>query len=213
MAGGRKWLCAGWPWLRLGQPHEKARRMSDDPLALYTRSALPDEFRLILADYPRDSWAAHPHFNGLAAFWLDRHLNFRAMMHRMGQDRAARLDDQMSAQDYAQRLQQLGQRFLGELVGHHQIEDTAYFPHLAQLEPRIARGFEVLDADHHALHALIDSFAEGANALLRTSDEAAQRELVAEFGSVLARFDRMLGQHLSDEEDLVLPVVLKHRVD
>ncbi len=187
--------------------------MNDDPLALDTRSGLPDEFRLILADYPREGWAAHPHFNGLAAFWLDRHLTFRAMMTRMQQDRAARLDGQIAAQDYAQRLAQLGQRFLGDLVGHHQIEDTAYFPHLAQLEPRIARGFDVLDADHHALHALIDAFAEGANTLLRANDDAAQRDLVAGFGTVLARFERMLGQHLTDEEDLVMPVVLKHRVD
>lgn len=187
--------------------------MQDDPLALYHRSALPDAFRIILADYPRDGWAAHPHFGGLAAFWLDRHLNFRAMMARMQEDSALRLDGQIAAQEYGQRLARLGQRFLGELVGHHQIEDTAYFPHLAQLEPRIARGFEVLDADHHTLHELIDTFAAGANALLRESNDTAQRELVAGFGGVLGRFERMLGQHLTDEEDLVLPVVLKHRVD
>ncbi|MDZ7906127.1 MAG: hemerythrin domain-containing protein [Cypionkella sp.] len=187
--------------------------MTENPLALQHRSALPDEFRLILADYPREGWSAHPHFNGLAAFWLDRHLNFRAMMAQMQTDAQLRLDGQMAAQDYGQRLAKLGQRFLGELVGHHQIEDTAYFPHLAQLEPRIARGFEVLDADHHALHELIDSFAEGANALLRERGDAAQRELVGGFGNVLSRFEQMLGQHLSDEEDLVLPVVLKHRID
>jgi hemerythrin-like domain-containing protein len=195
--------------------------MNDDPvipnlalnLALYHRSALTDEFRIILADYPRESWAAHPHFGGLAAFWLDRHLNFRAMMAQMQQDSALRLDGQIAAQDYGQRLARLGQRFLGELVGHHQIEDTAYFPHLAQLEPRIARGFQVLDADHHARHEMIDTFAAGANALLREGNDAVQRELLAGFGAVLGRFERMLGQHLSDEEDLVLPVVLKHRVD
>ena len=182
--------------------------MSDDPLApnlaanlapnlapnlaLYHRSALPDEFRIILADYPRESWAAHPHFNGLAAFWLDRHLNFRAMMAQMQHDSALRLDGQIAAQDYGQRLARLGQRFLGELVGHHQIEDTAYFPHLAQLEPRIARGFEVLDADHHALHEMIDTFADGANTLLSAGNDAAQRELLAGFGAVLGRFERML---------------------
>ena len=179
----------------------------------FDRSALPEEFRIILADYPRDGWAAHPHFGGLAAFWLDRHLNFRAMMARMQQDSALRLDGQIAAQDYGQRLARLGHRFLGELVGHHQIEDTAYFPHLAQLEPGIARGFEVLDADHHALHELIDTFAADANALLRERDERAQRELVGGFTPLLARFEHMLGQHLTDEEDLVLPVVLKHRVD
>jgi len=60
---------------------------------------------------------------------------------------------------------------------------------------------------------MIDTFADGANTLLSAGNDAAQRELLAGFGAVLGRFERMLGQHLSDEEDLVLPVVLKHRVD
>jgi hemerythrin-like domain-containing protein len=187
--------------------------MNDDPLALYQRRALPEEFRIILAQYPRADWAAHPNFNGLAAFWLDRHLNFRAMMAQMQQDTALRLDEQIAAPDYGGRLARLGQRFLGELEGHHAIEDTAYFPQLARLEPRIARGFDILDADHHALHDLIDRFAAGANDVLRAPSDRAQREKLANFGTVLAQFDQMLGQHLSDEEDLVVPVVLKHRVD
>lgn len=46
-------------------------------LALADRATLPEEFRLILKDHPRDSWPEHQDFNGLAAFWLDRHLAFR----------------------------------------------------------------------------------------------------------------------------------------
>jgi hypothetical protein len=183
------------------------------PLALDQRSALPDEYLLILHDFPRDTWQVHPNFNGLAAFWLDRHIGFRAMMMHMQKDAQARMDNALSGTDYAQRLQRIGSRFLGELVGHHQIEDTAYFPQLAALEPRISRGFDLLDADHHALHDLIGSFASGANSILHLRDARAQREQLAGFLQTLARFDKLLGQHLSDEEDLVLPVVLKHRVE
>lgn len=93
------------------------------------------------------------------------------------------------------------------------IEDTAYFPQLAQLEPRIARGFKVLDADHHALHKMIDTFASGANAVLRARNDTAQHELVTGFDTVLGRFERPLGQHLGDEDDPVLPVVLKQPGD
>ena len=109
-------------------------------LALSNRTGLPDEFRLILADYPRAGWQDHPDFNGLAAFWLDRHLNFRRMMKMLTQDAEARIDQALAPQDHARRLHRLGSSLLNELIGHHQIEDSAYFPELARLEPRISRG-------------------------------------------------------------------------
>lgn len=180
------------------------------PLAL--RDTLPAEYRLILGEYPRAAWPSHRDFNGLAAFWLDRHLGFRHMLGRLTADAQARIDRRMAPEEFARRLSRQGSALLGDLVGHHQIEDDAYFPELARLEPRIARGFVMLDADHHALHDLIDRFAETANAALSVKAEAAQREKVAAFLAHLQEFDRQLCRHLEDEEDLVVPVVLKHRV-
>ena len=179
---------------------------------LKTRSGLPAEYQLILAEYPRAGWPDHRDFNGLAAFWLDRHLAFRQMFQRLTADAQARIDAKIAPEAYAQRLSRQGSHLLSDLIGHHQIEDDAYFPQLARLEPRIERGFEMLDADHHALHDLIDRFATGANAVLAEGDEARQREKTARFLTDLGDFDRLLARHLDDEEDLVLPVVLKHRV-
>ncbi|WP_103258276.1 hemerythrin domain-containing protein [Tabrizicola aquatica] len=184
----------------------------DPALLLEHRAALPDEFCLILADLPRAEWAAHPDFNGLAAFWLDRHLAFRRMLDALGTEARARIDGALSAETYAARLSRLGSRLLGDLMGHHQIEDDVYFPELARLEPQIARGFEMLDADHHALHGLIDRFVTGANAVLAATRDAPQREATGRFLADLAGFDHLLARHLADEEDLVLPVVLKHRL-
>lgn len=181
-------------------------------MALPRRFALPDEFRLILSDLPREGWADHPGFNGLAAFWLDRHLAFRRMFDHLGNDLKALIDRTMAPEAYDARLSRMGSRLLNDLIGHHQIEDDVYFPELARLEPRIARGFDMLDADHHALHDLIDRFATGGNALLDVTDDAAKREAAARFLTEVTEFDRLLARHLSDEEDLVLPVVLKHRV-
>ncbi len=183
-----------------------------DDLALATRAALPAEYRLLLADYPRAGWPEHRDFNGLAAFWLDRHLGFRRVIGLLRADAAAMIDKRMAPQAWGQRLLRLGSGFLGDLVGHHQIEDDAYFPQLAALEPRIAGGFDMLDRDHHALHGLIDRFASGANAALAETQDVARRDAAARFEAELAAFERMLARHLDDEEDLVLPVVLKHRV-
>jgi hypothetical protein len=69
-----------------------------------------------------------------------------------------------------------------------------------------------LVADHHALQALTDRFAKGANAVLGEPNGPRQREAVCRFLTDLTDFDRRLVRHLTDEEDLILPVVLKHRV-
>jgi hemerythrin-like domain-containing protein len=186
--------------------------MTTDDLPLATRGGLPDALRVMLAEFPRAQWAAHRDFNGLAAFWLDRHLGFRRVMGLLQTDAQAIIDGRMGAQDWGRRLTRLGSGFLGELVGHHQIEDDAYFPKLAAMEPRILRGFEMLDRDHHDLHALIDRFAAGANHALAQTTDAARREAAGGFLTDLERFGRMLERHLTDEEDLIVPVVLKHRV-
>ena len=186
--------------------------MAKPALPLATRTGLPAEFQLILAEHPRAGWPDHPRFNGLAAFWLDRHLAFRQTLQRLLDETEARLDHRLAPKEYAHRLARQGSNLLSDLIGHHQIEDDAYFPELARLEPRILRGFDMLDADHHALHALIDRFAKGATAALQAPDDKTQHARTARFLTDLADFNRLLIRHLEDEEDLVLPVVLKHRV-
>jgi iron-sulfur cluster repair protein YtfE (RIC family) len=184
----------------------------DDALPLDHREGLPDELRVLLADYPRDGWQQHPDFNGLVAFWLDRHLNFRRMLVQLQADAGAMIDRTIAPDLYRQRLQRLGSGLLNDLIGHHQIEDDAYFPQLAAMEPRLIRGFEMLDRDHHDLHDLLDRFAAGANAVLQAVNGTPMHDAAGVFKEDLTRLDRMLIRHLTDEEDLVLPVVLKHRV-
>lgn len=206
-----------WPRLVVGKIEWQGHGMSnspahDDPLALDQRGDLPHEFRLILGEHPRAGWPDHADFNGLAAFWRDRHLAFRRMLASLATDAGAMLERQIAPETYAARLSRLGSRLLGDLLGHHQVEDDVYFPELARLEPKIARGFDMLDADHHALHGLIDRFATGGNAVLTAKGDPARHEAVRRFTVDLGAFDRLLTRHLADEEDLVVPVVLKHRV-
>ena len=50
-----------------------------DELALAARAGLPDPLRVLVEQYPRPGWEAHPHFTALTRFWLDRHIGFRRM--------------------------------------------------------------------------------------------------------------------------------------
>ena len=177
---------------------------------LNDRDGLPDSLRLLLAEFPRAGWEAHPNFGGLVQFWLERHLEFRDLVARLGADAEALLDRRIGAESHGRNLVRHGSALLEHLHGHHQIEDRHYFPLLAGLEPRLATGFDLLEADHVALDPALAGFAEAANAVLRAgADDAAARAAGPALAGQIAALTRLLDRHLVDEEELVVPVVLK----
>lgn len=175
------------------------------PLSLHSRQGLPDSLRLLLPLYPRADWSDHRNFDGLIAFWLDRHLGFRSMTARMAEHAQAFLDRTEEPAVLAGRLAHLGNRFLQDLHGHHGIEDAHFFPRLTVLEPRLALGFEMLEADHQAIDGVLARFAASANALLRAP---ADLSLAGGFSHELGAITALLDRHLVDEEDLIVPVIL-----
>ncbi|MCC6006060.1 MAG: hemerythrin domain-containing protein [Rhodobacteraceae bacterium] len=181
--------------------------MSD--LALNLRAGLPDALRVLLRDYPRDLWEAHRNFDGLTRFWLERHMMFRQVLGMWQQETRGFLDGG-DTRAHGARTSQLGGFLLSQLQGHHQIEDGHYFPMLSRAEPRLSRGFALLDADHHALEAELSALAEAGNTHLAALAEGAGRDSA---GALLARLDGfapLLDRHLTDEEEGVGPVILHH---
>jgi iron-sulfur cluster repair protein YtfE (RIC family) len=179
--------------------------------SLDLRAGLPDALRVLLAEYPREGWQSDPHFQGLVSFWLDRHQMFRRLMETMQTETRTLIDRKSDPRQFAGRLSRLGGMFVQELHGHHQIEDHHYFPVLAKKEPRISRGFEILDTDHHALDTHLETFVKGANAVLsRLDDRAALQTAAGRFDADLSRLEGFLNRHLLDEEDLIVPIILKH---
>jgi iron-sulfur cluster repair protein YtfE (RIC family) len=183
-------------------------------LDLDTRRGLPEALLVLLRDHPRSGWSADRNFAGLVAFWLGRHQMFRDLQGRMSQEAQALLDGKVDPKSFGTRLSRLGGQFVGELHGHHQIEDQHYFPALARAEPRIERGFVLLEKDHLALDAHLHRFVESGNAAL---DALMQRNdplsPAGRFLDELARLQRLLDRHLTDEEDLIVPVILRHGPD
>jgi hypothetical protein len=178
-------------------------------LSLEARTGLPDALRILLADYPREAWEADPNFAGLVSMWLDMHLNFRRNLGLMRTDAKALLDRQMDPQTWALRLTRLGGQFVQHLHGHHQIEDHHYFPLLVARDTRLEQGFEILDRDHHALDGHLDAFVDDANATLRALQAESFRTRVGRFHENLLRLEGFLDRHLTDEEELIVPVILR----
>ena len=182
----------------------------DDISLLETREGLPDDLRFLADQYPRGEWQAHSNIHGMAGFWLQRHDMFREMgvllTGGIADYREGRKDAREFAAFFAPRLN----RFLGNLDGHHNVEDHHYFPVFAKAEPRLKRGFDILDGDHHLIHDALERNAETANAFLRALQEGEDRQRFAAdaYADENSRLIAMLKRHLDDEEDLIIPLIL-----
>ena len=185
--------------------------MAEEFETLATRKGLPEALRVLLEELPRAGWEAHPNYSQLIAFWLDRHLMFRALLERLEQTGQAALDRRADPRWTQAEVSRFGGMLINELHGHHRIEDLHYFPVLARVDSGVSRGFDLLDRDHHALDGILSDMADGANAVLRSGGgDAGFRDRVADFRAQLTAFAPMLDRHLVDEEELIVPVLLKH---
>jgi hypothetical protein len=182
------------------------------PLDLATRTGLPDALRVLLERYPRPGWEGHPEFNALTRFWLDRHLMFRRLQTGLVEETRGFLDRSTDPRRYGAALSRLAGLYLNELHGHHHIEDLHYFPLLRAQDARLEAGFDLLDRDHHDLDGGLHRLADRANAVLRGLGEpGAGRDAAGALLGELERFAVFLDRHLTDEEDLIVPVILEYR--
>lgn len=173
----------------------------DADLDVHKRKALPDALRILLDKFPREGWKAHPNFHDHLTFWLDRHLMFRRLVDMLTQDAQSVVAKSMDPVTHATRLSRLGSHLINDLHGHHTIEDQYFFPQLVRLDNRIAWGFGLLEADHAAIDPALADFALAANAVLDGGEAGPlidQLDLIA----------RLLDRHLTDEEEIIVPVAL-----
>ena len=180
-------------------------------LALANRDALPDALQVLLRDYPRETWHSDPGFNDLIAFWLDRHMMFRRLMAEMRKGTEGLLDRKVDPDRFGAMISRYGGMFVQQLHGHHMIEDQHYFPTLSQKDPRIEKGFAILDKDHHDLDAYLANFVTRANEVIGLrNDRTKLQDAAGLFQAELSKLEGLLDRHLNDEEELVVPVILRY---
>lgn len=185
-----------------------------DEFALDQRTGWPDELRVLLKQYPRETWAQSR--SPIAQFWLEKHGMFRRQMQML---RSAAVDCREGRTPPAELAAWSAPRlqgFLSALHGHHQIEDFHYFPGFRAADQRLARGFDTLASDHELLHKGIVEIVETTNAFLGAvraeseggANQDAQRHAADKYAAACDLMDRRLNRHLDDEEDLIIPVML-----
>jgi hypothetical protein len=179
-------------------------------LALARRAGWPDDLRALLGRYPRERWQSHANLGEMARFWLSRHDMFRELAGMIAEIEARFRAGALVPAEFAQLFVPRLQFLLSQLDAHHRIEDLHYFPIFRAAEARLARGFDVLEADHHAIHADMARTAETANALLRAlaGETDARLRCADDYASASGALTKGLVRHLDDEEDLIVPLIL-----
>jgi hypothetical protein len=178
-------------------------------LALDTRAGWPSDLRLLADRYPREVWTGHANLGQMARFWLQRHDMFREIGAALTQASAAFREGTATAEDFRAWFPPRLQFFLQQLHAHHQVEDLHYFPVFQAAEGRLARGFDVLEADHRVIHEAIEGAIGTANAFIAAPPEPDALRRAGD--AYAAAGDALLGKltrHLTDEEDLIIPLVL-----
>jgi len=183
-------------------------------LDLTHRTDLPEDLRFLLGDYPRDGWVAHPHFARSIQNWLGAHHSFRQLGDVLASKTQRYLNRDTEADTYINGLAYYGDLLIRNLHGHHTWEDSSYFPELAAADHRFKRGQDLLESDHVELDALLDRITTRSNRAiqLQTLDPKQVYETAAPLEHDFETLKKFLNRHLSDEEDLVVPILLHHKM-
>ena len=111
----------------------------------HIHSKLDGSWLYLHEQMPPQKWAALPSF-GTAATWLGMHHSLRRGQGELDYLSREYQQGRLRWPDYRSRLLHTAELHYGHLHGHHRLEDTHHFPQMRKLEPKLARGFDVLDA-------------------------------------------------------------------
>ena len=181
---------------------------------IQTRQGLPEDMQVLLRDYPRDIWPDHPNFAASIRNWMGAHQMFRQLSELVTKDTELRMDGKTDPDLYTKRLARFGDMLVRNLHGHHGWEDHAFFPEIAGADARFVRGLDMLEGDHLELDRVLDRLTRRANRFIQLSQLAPEQAAV-ELGPLheaAAGIGGFLHRHLDDEEDLIVPILLHHKM-
>ena len=170
----------------------------------HIHSKLDGSWLYLHEQMPPQKWAALPSF-GAAATWLGMHHSLRRGQGELDYLSREYQQGRLLWPDYRSRLLHTAELHYGHLHGHHRLEDTHHFPQMRKLEPKLARGFDVLDADHHHIEQQLYRIQTLLAALKQS--EAANPTLADKLAQAIEEGGGALYRHLADEEDLVIPIL------
>ena len=182
--------------------------------SIQTRQGLPSEMQTLLRDYPREAWPDHPNFARSIQNWMGAHTMFRQLADITRRDTERMVENDIDPETYSARLGHYGDLLVRNLHGHHSWEDHQFFPELGRADARFDHGLEMLENDHIEMDALLGRLTRAANRYIKLTD-LSPRDAATELPAVLREtgaIGAFLDRHLTDEEHLVVPILLHHKM-
>ncbi len=178
------------------------------------RGGLPIEMQTLLRDYPREAWPDHPNFARQIQNWMGAHQMFRQLSGLVKDTTESYLDADSSLDGFAEKLGVYGNLLVRNLHGHHHWEDHNFFPELMQADARFEHGLDMLESDHVVLDTLLDDITGSANRAIKLShlDPSQVKDEAGALHGSVEKLEGFLARHLSDEEDLIVPILLHHKL-
>jgi hypothetical protein len=184
--------------------------LSSETLAapgLRHRTQLPGEWLYLARKFPRERWPELSP-NTTAAHWLGMHDGFRFVQRHLSDLGTAWREQKIEFALFRDRFASALGQYLHGMQVHHRVESTAYFPQFQAIEPRLSRGFDLMEADHHEIDRLLFELAAAGRALRAVNPHRDGARGTAEnVISIVDGSSMPIARHLLDEEDLVIPLL------
>ena len=156
-------------------------------------SRLEADWLFLFNKLPPDQWFSADYAYKTSG-WLKVHTNIRKRQRILTQISEGYQSGEYDWSAYVLKLHQ-----------HHGVEDEGFFPEFIRMYPQLQAGFEILGRDHVRLDALLDKLQVQNDTLARS--EVENKALAEELHDTLVKVTDLLQQHLTDEEDLVIPIL------
>ncbi len=189
------------------QNNTNQQALDDDLFSLTPRhpdSRLEADWLFLYNKLPPDQWFSADYAYKTSG-WLKVHTNIRKRQRILTQISEAYISGEFDWAEYrSQILKRINMHVL-KLHQHHGVEDEGFFPDFVSMYPQLAPAFEMLGHDHEYLNALLDKLQIQNDELARS--EVEDKALAEQLHDTLVKVTDLLQQHLTDEEDLVIPIL------
>ena len=170
----------------------------------HPESRLQSDWLFLYEKLPANQWYSSDYAYKTSG-WLNVHTNIRKRQRILRQLSEEYLMGALNWDNYRTQILQRISIHVLKLHQHHSVEDHGFFPEFVSSYPQLKPGFEILERDHVRLNALLDEIQSLNDELAKAQNE--DKALADRLHVNLITGTDFLSQHLTDEEDLVVPIL------